>query len=93
MNQAAPVGLVQESLQNVINMMQAAGPCATCADLTTGNNEVRAADVAVAAALPDVYVVDSLPQLRTGLGIHVANVGELAIGQQLAQVTETHFVK
>ena len=92
MNEKAPIGLVQESLANVISVMQLNGNCPTCADLATGDTLVRAADEAAAAALPAVYVVDSLPQIRTGVGIHVANAGELAIGQQLATATESHFV-
>jgi hypothetical protein len=93
MNPSAPIRLVQESLTSLIALMHQSGTCSLCDTYAAGDALVRAADTQVAATLPAIYVIDSSPQPRTGLGIHVANVGELSLGAQLAPITDTHFVQ
>jgi hypothetical protein len=62
---------------------------ATLASLQTGNSEVRAADDWAAAHLPSVVEVDSLNLPRSApFYIHLTNVSELTIGQEMATVSE-----
>jgi len=93
MNSAAPIGLVEPSIAAVITAMEATGTCSVCAAYQTGNNEVRSADQYVAANLANVYLVDSEPLPRTGLGIHLSNTGELALGTELATATDAHYMR
>ena len=91
----APVVLAKESLAEVISVEQYAGICATpdCASLVAGDDAVRAADDWVAANLPHVLTVDSLGLARTGTdgGVHLSNVGELQLGDELATVSDHQF--
>lgn len=50
-----------------------------------GSDEVRAADDYVAAHEPNVYEVDT-KDLPRPLGLHISNVGELALGKDMAKV-------
>ena len=94
-NASAPIVLVKESLAAAIANQQNTGACTpqVCATLTAGDTAVRAADDWAAANLPDVLTVDSLGLPRTAASalIHLSDVGELELGEELAQASEHRF--
>ncbi len=92
-NPAAPIALAKESIGALIALEQFAGSCGTpnCSGLVAGDTGVRAADDQVAATVHGVVEVDTLGLPRTGLLIHLSNVGELELGKELAVATDHQF--
>ena len=86
-NASTPIILVKPSVAAAIDFQQRTGVCqpAHCEALRLGDAQVRAADDAVALALPSVYVVDSVYLDRTGIGIHLSNSAELELGSLVAK--------
>lgn len=60
-----------------------------CIDAEANNSTVREAQAAVASDTPNVEIVDTAPMPRTGLKIHLSNVGQLELGTQFANITES----
>jgi len=89
----APVVLAKESLATVIGALEAANGCGLppCPALVAGDPIVRAADDWAAAHLPHVMTVDTLGLARTGGGIHLSNVAELELGQEMATASESQL--
>jgi hypothetical protein len=92
---SAPIVLVKESMAELIATEQSAGSCASpnCAELTAGDSAVRAADDWAAAVDSHVLTADSLglPRTTSNSGVHLANTGELLLGERLAGATEHLF--
>ncbi len=87
----APVVLAKEDISADIAYEQGIGAisAAAAAGLTTGNEEVRAADDWVAADVPGVVEVDTSGLPRVGPDdLHLSDVGELTLGQELAVASE-----
>ena len=84
----APVALVKEDMTSWWNAMESSITPAAYASDMAGNAEVRAADDAVAASLPNVVTVDSAGLSRTNGLIHLTNTSQLTVGQNLALATE-----
>ena len=89
---SAPFAVVKESSAAYIQYLQANNGCGSdfCAAFIAGDAAVRSAVDSLQTSMPDVVVVDSLglPRWAPGNNVHLTNVGELAIGQQLATSTE-----
>jgi hypothetical protein len=97
MTPTAPIVLAKEDITANIayELSQGAITPADAAIETTGNSEVRAADDWAAANLPDVVEVDTADLARNGptgalpgTEIHLTNVSELTLGQELATASE-----
>jgi hypothetical protein len=87
----APVVLVKEDSTGYDNYTLNSGEATPAeeAELLKGNAEVRAADDWAAANLPAVVEVDSLGLTRVGpLDLHLSNVSELTLGNEMATVSE-----
>lgn len=87
----APVVLAEEDVTQYIDYLNATDhlPQKQFASYLRGNAEVRAADVWAAANLPDVVTVDSAGLARVAPEyVHLDNVAQLALGAQLAKVSE-----
>ena len=80
-----PFVIVKTSIAAYIDVQQRTGVCSPsqCAAQHAADNEVRAADDAVAATLPSVALVDSILLPRTGVLLHLSNQGELLLGTAL----------
>ena len=93
---SAPFGIVKESKAQRLDRALAMGWCTPegCAAALRKDARVRAADDWAAANLNQVYTVDSLDAGRLETNnpddslIHLTNLGELLVGQRLAQATE-----
>jgi hypothetical protein len=88
----APVVLAEEDITRYIDYVASTTHLSPKMynSFIVGNAEVRAADVAVAASLPDVRVVDTVTLPRVAPeSVHVSNVGQLTLGDQMAKVSET----
>ena len=85
-NAATPFVIVKESLAAYLTTAELMGTCtpAECQAWRTNDAKVRAADDAVAASVPHVVVIDSLPLARVDVNLHLANTGELTLGSELA---------
>jgi hypothetical protein len=83
---ATPFLVVKSSTADYVTTEEKMGLCnpSGCAALRAANQQVRAADDAVAAALPHVSLVDSALLPRTGFLIHLSTQGELLLGSLLA---------
>jgi hypothetical protein len=91
MDPAVPVVLVKESMAGYLGFVQDTGGCATsvdCAALQLGDSEVRSADDWVAGNLPHVTAVDTVDLPRTGVLVHLSNLGDLAVGTRIAQASD-----
>jgi hypothetical protein len=97
MSATAPVVLAKEDITATINydLSQGIITPAYAAIWSTGNTEVRAADDWAVANLPDVVEVDTADLARNGptgvfpgTDIHLTNVSELTLGQELATASE-----
>ena len=88
-----PFALVKESLDAEIAHEQASDTCPpdNCASEILGNTEVRDADDWAASNLPNVIEVDSLGLPRYSDYVHLTNVGELTLGNELAAATDRSF--
>ena len=80
-----PFVIVKTSIAAYIDVQQRTGVCSPsqCAALHVADNEVRAADDAVASKLPAVALVDSILLPRIGVLLHLSNHGELLLGTAL----------
>lgn len=91
MSPTAPVVLVKEDITGYIAYKVAVEHLTArwATKFTDGNNAVRAADDWAAANLSDVRTVDSAGLARVApYDLHLDNVAQLALGQQLAKVSE-----
>ena len=91
MSPTAPVVLVKPDISGYIAYKVAVEglPARWQAKFTDGNAAVRAADDWAAANLPGVRAVDSLGLARVGpYDLHLDNVAQLTLGQQLAKMSE-----
>jgi len=86
MNAAAPFVLGQENVTESINnaSLTAAQKTAQLA----GNSAVRAADQWAATYLPNVIMVDTTSLARGPDHLHLTNLSEITLGQELAQASE-----
>ncbi len=87
----APVVLAKEDISQYVAYLAATTGLSAKeqARFLAGNTAVRAADDWAAANLPDVREVDSLGLARAGPeNIHLDNVSQLWIGEQMAKVSE-----
>jgi hypothetical protein len=91
--QTTPFALVKESLNAEIAQEQSTGTCPpdNCASQILGNVEVRSADDWASSHLPNVVEVDSLGLPRYSDYVHLTNVAELTLGNELATVTDRSF--
>jgi hypothetical protein len=91
MDPSTPIVLAKESLAAWLGFAAYSGLCpkVDCTAIDQGDGEVRAADDWVAAKLPHVVAVDTIDLPRTGVLIHLSNVGDLAIGARIAQATDS----
>ena len=88
----APVVLAVQDLSQYLAYLDVTYPLrpGKYARYLAGNTAVRAADDWAAANLPDVEEVDTLPLARLApTDEHLTDVGELALGDQLAKVSES----
>ena len=94
LNPSAPFAIAEQDISQYIGYLDVTTPLSSGKDAgyLSDNATVRAADVAVAVSVPHTYLVDTLGLSRVApLDIHLDNVAELALGQQLAKVTESHL--
>jgi hypothetical protein len=93
MNASAPVVLAKESLAARIEYRRNSATCPPddCAAIQDGDTAVRAADDWAAANLANVLTVDTIGLPRAPSLIHLSNLGELALGSELAVATEHRF--
>ncbi len=91
--EGAPVILVKESLAETLSLEQAAGTCPEpdCATAASWDEAVRSADDWAVTNLVNVAEVDSIGLPRLNVFVHLTNVGELAIGHMMAQVSEPYL--
>lgn len=66
------------------------GGCApyTCSQKLAFNDQVRAAQQAVADSYPNTSIVDTEPLEHTGFKVHLSNLGQLELGRLFALATE-----
>jgi hypothetical protein len=91
MSPKAPVALAEEDLSGYIAYLDSTGALSKAVDARylAGNAEVRAADVWAADNLPDVVDVDTLDLARVPpIYIHLSNVSQLTLGEELAKASE-----
>jgi hypothetical protein len=89
MDPSTPMMLAKESLAGWLGSAVYAGLCAQvdCTAIEQGDGEVRAADDWAAANLPHVVADGTIDLPRTGVLMHLCNVGDLAIGARIAQAS------
>ena len=63
----------------------------TCDHLLAYNATVRAAQVAIARSVRDVYISDTAPLPRTSVQLHLSWVGELELGAAFAALSARHL--
>jgi hypothetical protein len=90
----APVVLAKEDCTANDSYLASTGAATPSeeAGLLTGNSEVRAADDWAAANMPDVVEVDTYGLARVDPSdIHLSNVSELTVGEEMATASEPHL--
>lgn len=94
MSPTAPVALAKQDLTGYTAYLYSTGALNARWDekFLEGNTEVRAADDWAVANMPDVVEVDTYGMARVApLDIHLSNVSQLALGEELAKATEKLF--
>ena len=93
MSSSTPFAIAEEDITNYIateTQNHTFSPAQTWIE-TAGNAQVRAADQRIARRMSDVFLVDTAALPRTGGFIHLNNVSELSLGNDLARATESHL--
>jgi len=92
LSETAPVGLVKSSLAHEVAYYEATNSCPMpgCTTIIAGDTEVRAADDWAVGHLRNVAEADSLglPRWAKSRYVHLNDVGELKIGEDLAKATD-----
>ena len=93
MSSSSPFVIAEEDITNYIateTQSHTFSPAQTWIE-TAGNAQVRAADQRIAHRMSDVFLVDTAALPRTGGFIHLTNISELTLGNDLARAAEAHL--